>query len=101
MEKITVNVQELAKAVAAITNESQKSTRATLDAIDGVVKAQLKQANENTTVEVKLMNGLSLIAEHTQPREARNPQTGETFMTEPKNRVKAKLGSALKSAVNE
>lgn len=101
MENIKVNVQDLAKAVSAVVGESQKKTRTILDAVDAVVKEQLKQANENTTVEVKVMNGLTLVAEHTQPREARNPATGETFMTEPKNRVKTKLGSSLKAAANE
>lgn len=51
-------------------------------------------------ISLKVFPGLSLIAEYVEPHEGRNPMTGETITVEGKNRCKAKIGSALKAAVN-
>lgn len=100
MEKITMNVTDLVKEAAKNVDLSQKKVREVVDAIEATTKAYLAQANQGTTVEVKVFPGLSLIAEYVEPHEGRNPMTGETITVEGKNRCKAKIGSALKAAVN-
>lgn len=95
-----MNTQELVKATATVSGRTQKDIKEVLEYVEQVVNAQLGQASESQTVEIKVMNGLTVIGEHVAPRVARNPQTGETFMTDPKNRVKTKIGKALKDAVN-
>lgn len=106
MEKIQVNKQDLVKMASTLaTNEgmkvkSQKDIREVLDTIEAVVKSQVTQANKETTVEVKVFNGLTVVSQYREPREARNPMTGETVFTEAKNQVKAKIGAALKDAAN-
>ena len=101
MEKITMNVQELVKAVAEKTDKTQKCVREVIDGIEEVTIAQLKEANEENSVEVKLFNGLALVSEYNESHEGRNPSTGETIVIPGKNRVKAKIGQVLKVAVNE
>lgn len=101
MEKITMNVKELVKAVAAETGVTQKAINEIVTAMDAVVSTQLAQANRDTTVEVKILPcGVTLVSEYTEAHEARNPQTGEVINVPGKNRVKAKLGSTIKAAVN-
>lgn len=100
MEKVTMTTNELVKAVAGLTGKTQKEIKEVIGGIEDVVKGQLGVANENCTSEVKLLNGLTLISEYVAPRQARNPQTGETFMAPGKNRVKAKFGTVMKNAAN-
>ena len=100
MEKVTMTTQDLVKAVATITGKTQKEVKEVVGAFENVIKEQVAVANASQSVEVKLFNGLTLISEHVAPRQARNPQTGETFITEAKNRVKAKIGTSLKDAAN-
>lgn len=101
METIKVNTQDLVKGVAELTGNTQKDVKEILSGVETFVKGQVKQAGEDTSVEIKVFNGLTVISEYAAPRTARNPLTGETFTTEGKNRVKTKIGSALKSAANE
>ncbi len=102
MEKITMNVKELVRATAAEMGKTQKDVAATLEAIDTVVKKQLAQVTPDAMVEVKVLpSGVSLFSEYVEPHEARNPMTGETIKVAGKNRVKAKVYSGIKAAVNE
>ena len=102
MEKIVMNVKELVRATAVETGKTQKEVTAVLDGIDAVVKKQLAQATQDASVEVKVLpSGVSLVSEYVEPHEARNPMTGETIKVAGKNRVKAKLYSGIKAAVNE
>lgn len=100
MEKIKVSNQELIKAVAGVTGDSQRKVKELLGAAEAVIKAQVAKATEDASVEIKVFNGLTIVSEYVAPREARNPMTGETFIAEAKNRVKAKIGSSLKEAAN-
>lgn len=100
METIKVNTQDIIKGVAELADKKQKEVREVVRAVEEFVKAQVGQANENTSVEIKLFNGLTVISEYKEPRTARNPQTGETITTEGKNRVRAKIGTSLKDAAN-
>lgn len=101
MEKITMNVKELVKAVAQETGSTQKAIGEVISAMDAVVSAQLAQAGENTKVEVKILPcGVSLVAEYVEAHEARNPQDGAVIKVPGKNRVKAKIGTTIKAAVN-
>lgn len=101
MEKITMNVKELVRATAAEMGKTQKDVAATLEAIDTVVKKQLAQVTPDAMVEVKVLpSGVSLFSEYVEPHEARNPMTGETIKVAGKNRVKAKVYSGIKAAVN-
>ena len=100
METIKVNTQDIIKGVAELADKKQKEVREVVRAMEEFVKAQVGQANENTSVEIKLFNGLTVISEYEEPRIARNPRTGETFTTEGKNRVRAKIGTSLKDAAN-
>lgn len=100
MNKITMNVQDLVKAVATDAEMTQKEVRKVIDTIEMVVKAQLAEADENNQVEVKVFPGVSLVAEYVQPHEGRNPSTGEIITVAGKNRVKAKISQTLKAAVN-
>lgn len=100
MEKITMTTQDLVKAVSALTGKTQKEIKEVLSGVESVVKGQVAVASKTQTVEVKVFNGLTIVSEYTAPRQARNPQTGETFITEGKNRVKAKIGTGLKEAAN-
>lgn len=105
MEKITMNVQDLVKAVVKNVAEdgvktTQKEVRAILDAVGEITVEQLKQADPETSVEVKLFTGVSLVSEYVEPHEGRNPSTGETITIDGKKRVKSKLGRILKEAVN-
>lgn len=100
METIKVTTQDIIKGVADLADKTQKEVREVVRAIEEFVKAQVGQANENTSVEIKLFNGLTVISEYKEPRTARNPQTGETITTEGKNRVRAKIGTSLKDAAN-
>lgn len=100
METIKVTTQDIIKGVADLADKKQKEVREVVRAIEEFVKAQVGQANENTTVEIKLFNGLTVISEYKEPRTARNPQTGETITTEGKNRVRAKVGTSLKASAN-
>ena len=101
MEKITMNVKELTKAVAVETGMTQKAIGEIITAMDSIVGAQLAQANENTSVEVKILpSGVTLVSTYNEAHEAKNPQTGEVINVPGKNRVKAKLGTTIKAAVN-
>lgn len=101
MEKITMNVKELVKGISSLTGRTQKDVMAVITAMDEVVKEQLAIANEDRKVEVKLLpSGVSLVSDYVEPHEARNPMTGETVKVAGKKRVKAKIGSAIKGAVN-
>lgn len=100
MEKITMNVQELVKVTADKTGETQKKVREILSGLEDVIKAQLAEAGEGVEVEVKVFNGLTLMCEYCESHEGRNPSTGEVITVPGKNRVKARIGQALKAAVN-
>lgn len=100
MEKITMNVQELVKATADKLGTTQKMVKEILGGLDEVIKAQLAEASEGVTVEVKVLNGLTLVSEYCESHEGRNPATGETITVPGKNRVKARIGQAMKAAVN-
>lgn len=103
MEKITMNVRELTKAIAGTMEgkHSQKEVKTFLDTLEEVVKAQLAQANETASVEVKLMNGFSITSDFVAEHEARNPQDGSTVIAPAKRKVKAKISKVFKDAVNE
>lgn len=101
MNKITMNIKELVRATAAKTGRTQKELTTILEAIDDVVKEQLSVVTPDTKVEVKVLpSGVSVISEYVESHEARNPKTGETIKVAGKNRVKAKLYSGIKDAVN-
>ncbi len=101
METIKVNTQDIIKGVAELADKKQKEVREVVRAMEEFVKAQVGQATVDTSVEIKLFNGLTVISEYAKPRTARNPRTGETLTTEGKNRVKAKIGISLKTAANQ
>lgn len=103
MEKITMNVHELTKAIAKTMEgkHSQREVKDFLDSMETVVKAQLAQANEGTSVEVKMMNGFSITTEFVAEHEARNPQDGSTVIAPAKRKVKAKISKVFKDAVND
>ena len=101
METIKMTTKELVKGVAELTGKTQKEVREVLDGIEDVVMAQVGQATEDNSVEIRLFNGLYVTSEFVAPHTARNPRTGETFTAEGKNRVKAKICTALKNAANQ
>ena len=98
--KITMNIQELAKAAAAVSGATQKSTREAINAVEEVIKQQLAQANATTDVEIKVFNGLTLTCVNVPAHPARDPRTGDTTYVSAKNRVRAKFGKPIKDAVN-
>lgn len=100
IEKRTMNVTDLVKEAAQKSGKTQKELREAIDVLEDVVKDELAKADAKTTVEVKVFSSLVVVSEHVPSRQARNPQTGEVFMTTPKNRVKVKVGKALKDAAN-
>lgn len=51
--------------------------------------------------ELKIATGISQLSVYKEPHEARNPMTGETFMTKGKYRVKAKLSPSVVDAANK
>jgi len=100
MEKVVFSITDVVKEVAKDVDLSQKRVRDVIDSIEAVAKRQLCQANEEMSVEVKLIPGLTLVAEYVAPHEGRNPATGETVAVAGKNRCKAKIGTGLNAAVN-
>nr|DAH68979.1 MAG TPA: Bacterial DNA-binding protein [Caudoviricetes sp.] len=101
METIKMTTKELIKGVADLTGKTQKDVKEVLDGIESVVTAQVGQASEDNSVDIRVFNGLHITSEFVAPHVARNPRTGETFTAEGKNRVKAKIGLALKNAANQ
>lgn len=101
MNKITMNVTDLVKTVAENAGTTQKSVREIIDVIQAVTIEQLKQADAENSVEVKIVPGISLVSTYAEAHEAKNPATGETITVEAKKYVKAKVGGAFKNAVNE
>lgn len=100
MEKVTLSVTDVVKEVSKNVDLSQRKVRDVIDGMVEVAKTYLAQANQNTMIEVKILPGLTLVSEYVEPHEGRNPKTGETVAVAGKNRLKAKLGSGMKAAVN-
>lgn len=99
--KIVYNVDSMVKEVAKENDMTQVAVRNTIDAMAKTLKRLLGEATADTEIEVKVLPYLTLTTQYVPSHEARNPSTGETFMAAPKQRVKAKIGKALKDAVNE
>lgn len=90
-----MNKTDFIKAVAMKTGFTMKDTKAVTDAMQEVVAECM--ANHE---EVKIMDGLVLASVYKEARTARNPRTGEDMPVPAKWAPKAKLGKALKDAVN-
>lgn len=95
-----MNVQEVVKATADKLGTTQKFVKEVFGAMEDVIKTQLAEAGEGVSVEVKVFNGLTLVSEYCASHEGRNPSTGETIIIPGKNRVRGRIGQALKDAVN-
>lgn len=63
--------------------------------LETTVKNELSHGDE-----IKILQGLSLVPVYKEPHEARNPLTGEKFMTKGKYKVKAKISKAFEDAAN-
>ena len=102
MEKKVINFKEVVREVAKNVEMTQKNVEEVLRSAYDVVEAKLAEATPDTSIEVKLLPaGVSFISEYVAPHTARNPQTGETVEVEAKKRVKAKISSVLKKAIND
>lgn len=99
METRKITTQELVKEVAAKAKVSQVKTREFIDALNEVIVEDLKSADKDTSVEIKLFSGVSLMTEFVDAHEARNPKTGELVLTEPKLKVKAKFTPTFKKGL--
>lgn len=90
-----MNKKELIAAIAEKAGFTKKDTGIVLEAfIDVVVEALARRED------VKLVGFGTFTTAERSPRECRNPQTGETFMSEAKVAPKLKFGKAVKDAVN-
>lgn len=90
-----MNKKELIAAIAEKTGFTKKDTGVMVDAfVDSIVEALARRE------EVKLVGFGTFTTAERAPRECRNPQTGETFMSEAKVAPKLKFGKAVKEAVN-
>jgi DNA-binding protein HU-beta len=87
---------ELAADLETILNHKVKSAQASaiLDAVFAVVQQNIVAGNV-----VKVEHLGSFRIQDRPARQARNPATGETFMTEPKKVLKFTAAKALKDAV--
>ena len=95
-KKVIKNL-DFIKALSQETGYTVKSVKEVVDAWDKVA-ASLLQPDENyDVVEVKATHGLTLINKLVPSRKGRNPQTGEEFMTKPKQRTKTRISGILKS----
>ncbi len=101
MEKTMYNVKDLVKLTAEKAGKTQKEVNYILECMDAAVKEELSVAGADKTVEVKILpSGLSLIADYVEPHQARNPATGETVSVDAKIRIKGKVYTGIKNAVN-
>lgn len=90
-----MNKKELIAAMAEKAGFTKKDTGIVLDAfIEAVTEALARHED------VKLAGFGTFTTVERAPRECRNPQTGETFMSEAKTAPKLKFGKAVKDAVN-
>ncbi len=90
-----MNKKELIAVVAEMTEKTKKETAAMVDAcFEAITDALVKRQD----VRISGFGTFTTVdrAEHV----ARNPQTGETFMTEAKVAPKMKFAKALKEAIN-
>lgn len=90
-----MNKTEFIKAVANKTGYTQKDVKAVIDCMREITFETLGKHEE-----VKMFDGVTFAVVHKDARTARNPQTGETFTTDPKWVPKFKAGKALKDAIN-
>lgn len=90
-----MNKTEFIKAVANKTGYTQKDVKAVIECMQEIIFDTLSKHEE-----VKVFDGVAFDAVYKEGRNVRNPRTGETFMTETKWVPKAKLGKAIKEAVN-
>lgn len=90
-----MNKKELVAAVAEKSGFTKKDTAIVVDAfIDAVVEALAKRED------VKLSGFGTFTTVDRAPRECRNPQTGETMMSEAKVAPKMKFSKAVKDLLN-
>lgn len=90
-----MNKVELAKAIAAkIEGCTNKHAKEVLDVMQDVVFSTIP------TDEVKIMDGVTLMAVTKDARVARNPRTGESVEVPSKVAPKCKFGKPIKEALN-
>ena len=99
--KKTINQKGFIDAVADTLGVTKKAVTEILDTMESVIYNELSMADESTTIEIKTVRGLTLVSEYQPEYEGRNPQNGEPITIEGRNRVRAKIGSQLKQAVNK
>lgn len=86
--------KEFIKAVAEVTNKTQKDTEVLIDAVFAVISNALKAGDE---VGIQNFGKFKTIAK--EARAARNPMTGGTVDVPAHNVVKFSVASALKELV--
>lgn len=90
-----MNKKEFIAAIAEKTGFTKKDTAIMVEGfLDVVVEALARRED------VKLVGFGTFSTTKREPRECRNPQTGETFMSEAKIAPKLKFGKSVKDAVN-
>lgn len=101
--EITKNVYTVADVVKKISSKTgltQKDARTALDALREVIVDTFVEVNESTDVEIKLMQGISVVGAYAPSHEARNPQNGETVVVPGKKRISGKFAMSLKNDIN-
>lgn len=82
---------EFIKEVATVTGKSQRETREFLDAMQGIVYAEMQKGEE-----VKVFDSVALLGKEVPERVARNPQTGDEIIVPQHLAPKAKFGKVIK-----
>lgn len=94
-----MNKKELVKAIADKVDFTQKDVKTVMDALQEVVIDVLQGSDGEDGV--KIMDGVTLSKTFRQPREARNPRTGEIISVDGKYAPKCKFGKLIREAINE
>ena len=90
-----MNRSEFVKAVAAVTEKTQKEVREMLDAMQDVAFEAMANCEE-----AKIFEGVSFVGVQKEACQKRNPATGGMVDVPAKVVPKAKFGAAAKRAVN-
>lgn len=93
--EIDMKKADFIRELAAKAKLTQKDTREILEVMGDVIVDHMKDDDG-----VAPFNGIKFIAVYREPRNARNPQTGEEFVTEAKYAPRVKFGKGVKEALN-
>lgn len=95
MNKTMISNSDFIRAVAQETHFRQADVKDVMHGIEAAVTGLLDQASEDTSVDVKVLPHVSLVAKRVGSHEKRMPN-GDIINTTPKLKVTARMAGALK-----